>query len=271
MGSRSFNYFEAGSALNPLYVAWRDETGFTPSAANEILLNDFFIALQSPIDESSEIDYFYLYPQEDESQSMVSLFNPSLFSLSKLNGGPNWVQYFGYQYIGTVKILNANYTESTDRINYDQQAGTVGYLQSGYVVSNVGMSMGARNSGGGGSRFRTKQLLGGQQRMQFQSSSILNLTGPSDANGFWAHDKTGTTVSSYQNGSFHDSGTLAGSTLTNVSDYLGSVNNNGTIINTQDACWHCHFKAGNLSAAYIAQISAALKTYTDAIGLNVIP
>lgn len=271
MGNRSFNYFEAGPSADPDYLAWAAQLTVAPDPTRAALLEQIFISLKAA-GVFSKLDRLWIYAMHDSQAARVSLVNPTSTQIALINGGPNFVVDKGWFYNGTTRILNSQYQDFTDAINL--QAGDASYISGhfNYAVGNVGMQQGALTAGGAGTRIRVKQLLGGQQRAQIQRSAIVNMGNPDPAlNGLWNFTKVGTTVQSWFNGAALLSVSQTGVIRTALDQYLGTVNRNGTIINTQDADWFCHGYGAALNAAENTALKDALKTYTDAIGLNVIP
>lgn len=116
----SKKFFITGSSLlhDPIVTAWLAQLttsfGSNPSSAYIAALNTMIAGMRTDGD-LLELDRFWIFAQEVQDYSRVSIVNPASTQITEVNT-PTWTALQGYTGNGVNKYLNTNFNYSTNAV-----------------------------------------------------------------------------------------------------------------------------------------------------------
>jgi hypothetical protein len=221
--------------LIPETQAWINQlSGNTPS---KFYIRQVDKLIRQLIEDNnwSQLDRFWIFASEIESNGWVSIVNPSGITTGTWptnllkTGSPPWTQNIGYKGIGSVSnYLNTNYNPSTQATNFSQNSGTVGLYVNKTILENASDMAAADGSTGAGININTERT--STFTCAINSAIIGSGTLPNPDTGlFIAQRTTSTTLSSYINGNTYQSNVAATSTAIRNASIFILANNSSTV------------------------------------------
>ena len=130
------------TSYDTLTTAWLGQVS-SPSQQTIYAVDAFFKQLRA--DGNLLLDYCFLFAQDNQANSRVSLINPSLYNVTE-HSSPTWNAYLGYTGNGSSSYLATNFNDSANGVNYSLNNGSMGCYLRLNVSASSSVNMGSRNS-----------------------------------------------------------------------------------------------------------------------------
>lgn len=129
-------YSDTSTLYDSSALAYFAQLSSQPSTTMKGYYNSLFISLKAGSNNFSKLDRLWIWASEIESNSWVSLINPTATNALKVST-PAWVQYQGYTGAAN-KYIDLRYNPSTNGVQYTRDLASVGvYLRNNTSSSNV--------------------------------------------------------------------------------------------------------------------------------------
>lgn len=246
--------------LDPLTTAWLQNVS-SPSQITVLAVDTFFKTCRA--DGNLLFDYFYLFAQDQQANSLVSLFNPTLYTATA-NGGYTWNAYLGFTGNGTNAYINANFIDSLNGINYTLNSGMFGVYTRNVVGASTRVCLG--NDDGIVQNFIGLNFTGAGILYNCNSSTGQTTAGTNTQGLSIVTRPNASTFSVIQNGTTINTVTLTATALCTRTDAIMCWNNQGTFIYNDDNQYTCAFKGSG--AIDNTKLTAAINTLMNDLGAH---
>jgi hypothetical protein len=210
------------SGYDALTTAWL--THVTSPAQQTIYAVDAFFK-QLRADGNLAIDVLYLFAQDNQTNSNVSLFNPATYTALPV-GTPTWNANLGYTTNGISSYINTEFNLATNGVNYTQNNAMITHYARNAVAGTTGVDWGSydgTNIAEGFSNY-TGYGVGGY----LNSLTVFNATDANTQGCFSYNRPSSSTVNVTVNGTQILSASDTATGLANDKCYIGCRNASGT-------------------------------------------
>jgi hypothetical protein len=211
------------TSLDTLTTAWLAALGTVPTQQTIYSVDAFFKQLRA--DGNLAIDILYLMCQDNQANGRVSLFNPTLYTLTEI-GTPTWTANQGYTGNGSSMYLKTNFIDSTNGVNVTQNSNFIGVYTRLAVGASGAIDAGASNG--------TNLNSIGSHYTSIGTIAYKENATPCEASSnntqrlFIAQRTTSTNVTIWENGASLGNFASTAAALVTVQGYIMAENANGT-------------------------------------------
>lgn len=217
-----------GSVYDPIVTAWLAQLttsfGSNPSTAFIDALNDMIAGMRTDGDVLL-LDRFWIFAQEVQGYSTISIVNPSSTALTEVNT-PTWTANQGYTFDGSSEFLDTNYTPSTDGVNWTLNSASMGL----YIMSNadgVYIDIGATSAASAKASYNYSRAGNLTYQAINKSAGSTNIGNGNSIGLYHTQRRTSAATDFIKNGTLLTTDTVVSSSVTEKSLFVGALNFNG--------------------------------------------
>lgn len=255
-------------SLDPITVAWLAQLatsfGSNPSPSFVSALDTMIVGMRTD-GNILLLDRFWIFAQEVQGYSRVSIVNPSSTQITEI-GTPTWTTNQGYTGDGSTMYLKTGFVPSTNGVNFILNSASIGMYSRTDVNGNY-IDMGAITATATNASFiyaRVTDVMFGDLNKTVASSSVAN----TDSRGLFAANRTASNAEQkYRNGTNLASATTASAAVTNFELYVMGFNLGGTASNLSTRQYSMAFAGGG--GINHANFYSRFQTFATTIGFNV--
>jgi hypothetical protein len=223
-------------SLDSLTTAWLASVT-SPAAITTYAVDAFFKQLRA--DGNLALDYFFLFAQDNQANSRISIINPTLYSVTE-HASPTWTSFRGYTGNASNMYLQANFNSSANGVNYTTNSGMFG------VYARLLVAAGSKNVCGTNDNTYNEQLglnNGGGVTYYSSNNGLFPSTPYSNTQGLFVCNRTASnSFSLVRNGVVLATNSGVATGLCSKNDTFLAYNNNGSIQDFDNNQIACSFK-----------------------------
>ena len=210
------------SGLDAMTTAWL-AVATAPAQQTIYAVDVFFKQLRA--DANLQLDYFFLFAQDQQVNAKIDLINPTLYAITE-HASPTWAANLGYTGNGSTMYLSVNFKDATNAVNYTTNNGMFGFYGRKVLTAAAIFDMGSYD-GTNESNMRVNYT-GGLTYFNVNTNNSQNVAS-SNTQGLMIAQRTASNLTTmWKNGLSAGTGATASNGMSTVIDNIMCSNQNGT-------------------------------------------